>query len=432
MISKLLVIPFFALLLSIALGPLLCHKFWEKFYPFIVLIFSSIVAGFYFLHHDTASVILSIVEFVQFILLIFALYAVTSGIFIDVNIRATTRNNILFLILGAVLANLIGTTGASMLLIRPFLQMNEKKLKPYHIIFFIFIVSNIGGALTPIGDPPLFIGFLKGVPFFWTLQHNLLPWALAIALLCCIFYFFDKKNQSKSVTQEDKSSVRVQGKKNIFFIIAIILAVFVNPIIFPNLPIIHFHGHEISFVREILFLIIAIVAFVSTDKSILHKNDFSWEPIKELAILFFGIFVTMTPVLTLLTQTMQNIDSNLISSSSLFWGTGLLSSFLDNAPTYLNFLTISMSCLKLNVANVSDVMAFANGEFLNSIAHLQAISVGAVFFGAMTYIGNGPNLMVKSIAEKKIKMPTFFEYMVGYSLKILLPILVVCWFIFFK
>ena len=430
--SQMIILPFFFLLLTIALGPLLFEKFWSKHYPMIIAAFSSIVIFFYFFQLKNFNpIILSVVEFIQFISLILALYTVTSGIFIDINLQATPKNNILFLILGAIISNFIGTTGASMLLIRPFLKMNEKKLRVYHVIFFIFIISNIGGALTPIGDPPLFIGFLKGIPFFWTLIHNFIPWALTVTLLCCVFYFYDFKNQEGIDIDRDKSKpiLKLHGEKNIFFVISIILSVFVNPIVFHSLPNINFHGHEISFIREILFFLITILAYVSTDKNILKKNNFTWEPIKELAILFLGIFITMTPVLTLLTEKIQGIDPENITTSSLFWGTGCLSSFLDNAPTYLNLLTISMASQKLDVANVQDVISYANGNFFNSINNLKAISIGAVFFGAMTYIGNGPNLMVKAIAEKKIRMPTFFKYMTSYSLRILLPILFFCWLI---
>jgi Na+/H+ antiporter NhaD/arsenite permease-like protein len=357
---------------------------------------------------------------------------VTSGIFININLKPTPKNNILFLIFGAIISNFIGTTGASMLLIRPFLKMNEKKLKAYHVVFFIFIISNIGGALTPIGDPPLFIGFLKGIPFFWTLIHNFFPWLFALTLLCCAFYYYDSKNQGDIDFQkhEDRSIIELQGHRNIFFVLAIILSVFINPIVFPNLPTISYHGHEISFIREVLFLLITVIAYFFANKKVLEKNNFTWEPIKELSILFLGIFITMTPVLSLLTTKIQGVDPAEITTSSLFWGTGIMSSFLDNAPTYLNFLTISMSSLLLDVGNVQDVITYASGNVSNSINELRAISIGAVFFGAMTYIGNGPNLMVKAIAEKKVKMPTFFEYITKFSFKVLLPIVFICWLIF--
>lgn len=432
-LSQLIAFPFFFLLLSIALGPLLFEKFWNKYYPIFIAILSSLVILFYIFHQKSISpIILSSVEFFQFISLILALYVVTSGIFIDINLDPTPKNNILFLIFGAIISNFIGTTGASMLLIRPFLKMNEEKLRVYHVIFFIFIISNVGGALTPIGDPPLFIGFLKGIPFFWTVVHNFMPWGVVLALLCGAFYLFDSKNTAPIQKHSDPSKpvIKLHGGKNVIFIVMIILGVFINPIVFPTLPVFVYHGHEISYIREIIFLVVTILAFFLTDKNILHKNNFNWEPIKELAILFFGIFITMTPVLSILGQKIQNIDTNLLSPASLYWATGTLSSFLDNAPTYLNFLTISMSSLHLDVSNVHDVIAYARGDFPNSINNLKAISIGSVFFGAMTYIGNGPNLMVKAIAEKKIKMPTFFKYITNYSFRILLPILFICWILF--
>lgn len=432
MLSNFIALPFCLLILLISLGPVIFKDKWNKYLIISVTTLSLIVVTYYTYHlKDHVSMILAGIEYVQFVSLIAALYVISSGIHIDINIKPTPGANTLFLFLGSVIANIIGTTGASILLIRPYLKMNKNHLKCYHVIFFIFVVSNVGGGLTPIGDPPLFIGFLKGIPFLWTVIHNFIPWSVALVLLLGIFYYKDAhNNRVEEVVYSSKRAVIISGSKNFIWISLVICAVFINPIIFPNLPTIEFHGHSFSYLRECVLMLITVIAYLSRDKAVYKKNNFSWEPMSEIAVLFIGIFITMTPMLEIIQKYVKCIDHNLITTSSLFWTTGFLSSVLDNCPTYVNFLTLSMAINDLDVGVCNDVVNFANGMYPNSIANLRAISVASVFFGAMTYIGNGPNFMIKAISEKYgIRLPSFFEYILYYSIPFLLPILGIIWYI---
>jgi len=432
------VVPFVVLLLMIATGPLFYEHFWHKNYPLVAVVLAALVVGYYlFGLHNSHSPIHALAEYVQFIALLSGLYIASGGIMIIVDKKAAPGTNVILLAVGAVIANIIGTTGASMLLIRPFIRLNKNRIKAYHIIFFIFLVSNIGGCLTPIGDPPLFLGFLKGIPFFWTLSNNLLPWAFAVVILLILFYFFDKRNKSDYSFGEEQAEptnkVAVRGTRNFAWLAVVVGAVFLDPNVFPWVPGIEYDGVKFSFIREIIMLSCAYLSFKFADKQALNGNDFSFEPIREVAFIFIGIFGTMMPALELVSNFAQSPDgAALISHNTLYWGTGLLSGFLDNAPTYINFLTAAMASKGASITALTDVMDYAAGGFPNSILNLKAISVAAVFFGAMTYIGNGPNFMVKSIAEQVgIKMPSFFGYIIRFSIPILLPILFIVWLVFF-
>lgn len=432
-----LVIPFVALLLMIATGPLFYEHFWHKNYPILSVILAVLVVVYYlFILENTHSPVHATAEYVQFISLLASLYIASGGIWINVDKKNTPMVNVLLLLAGGVFANLIGTTGASMLLIRPFIRLNRARIKPYHIIFFIFIVSNVGGSLTPIGDPPLFLGFLKGVPFFWTLTHNFLPWVFGISLLLIVFYFFDRKNYnefSNKIDEPETNKVTISGTKNFFWLGLVIIAVFIDPNIFDWVPGIPYEGQQISFIREFIMLTVAYLSYKTASKNALEKNEFSFEPIREVAFIFIGIFGTMMPALELVGNFAQSdTGRELITHNTLYWGTGALSGFLDNAPTYLNFLAAAMASQGASINQLAEVRAFAAGEYQDSILLLKAISIAAVFFGAMTYIGNGPNFMVKSISEQVgINMPSFFGYIIRYSLIILLPILLLTWLIFF-
>jgi Na+/H+ antiporter NhaD/arsenite permease-like protein len=314
----------------------------------------------------------------------------------------------MFLLVGAVIANFIGTTGASMLLIRPLLQTNRERKHIAHIpIFFILLVSNVGGSLTPLGDPPLFMGYLKGVPFFWTLR--LFPiWLLMVCSIAVIFYVFDRKayaQETKASLAEDKSRIEplsIVGKRNFFWLGLVLASVFFP---FPY--------------REAGFLTAVILSLVTTPKAAHKANEFTFNPIVEVAVLFAGIFVVMVPALLILKE--HGSSLGITKPWQFFWLTGLLSSFLDNAPTYLTFFSLGQG---LNLP----------GEGVLGIPHLflEAVSVGAVFMGANSYIGNGPNFMVKAIAEEyKIKMPSFFGYM-GYSFAVMIPLYIIVTLIFFK
>ena len=425
--SPLAIIPFIALLSMIATGPLLYAHFWHRFYRYISVGLGATVVIYYAILGDMVPPICSMVEYIQFILLIGALYMVAGNVLIKLGCTPKPVNNIAILWSGAVLANLIGTTGASMLLIRPYMQLNRKRLQPYHIVFFIFIVSNVGGALTPMADPPLFLGFLKGIPFFWTLKNNLLPWLLALTLLSMLFYWFDEKNKKKKIKPSNKQpSIHIAGKRYGVLFLLIVAILFLDPNQIMWLPSIPFHGHKLSFVRELILLLIIIAVYIKRDKKILAANKFSFEPLSEVVFVFMGIFATMTPAITLIGKLAEE-KSAWINPSTLYWGTGILSSFLDNAPTFLNFLAAGMSAKGLSIAQIAEVVAYSQ----NYINPLRATSIAAVFFGAMTYIGNGPNFMVRAIAEEQgVKMPSFFGYMARFSLLYLLPIVSIVWLVF--
>lgn len=432
------VIPFVLLLSMIATGPLFYEHFWHKNYPIIAVSLATIVVLYYlFALRNAHAPVHALAEYIQFIALLASLYIASGGIMINVDKKATPMANVLLLVVGAVIANLIGTTGASMLLIRPFIRLNKSRIRPYHIIFFIFMVSNIGGALTPIGDPPLFLGFLKGVPFMWTLTHNVLPWALALIILSAIFYVFDKRNKDEDLFDDEvayTNKTSIIGSKNFFWLAVIIASVFLDPNVIDGVPAIVYDGQKFSFLREIIMLSVGFLSYKLADKKAIQGNEFNFEPIREVAFIFVGIFGTMMPALALVSEFAQSeAGASLIGPNSLYWGTGVLSGFLDNAPTYLNFLAAALASQGGDINAIANVQDYAGGGvYENSVVNLTAIAVGAVFFGAMTYIGNGPNFMVKSIAEQTgIHMPSFFGYILRYSIPILLPIFIVVWLVFF-
>lgn len=432
-----LAIPFIILLVMVATGPLLYAAFWHKHYGKIAILLASLVMGYYVLIlHNYTSPVAMLVEYIQFIALISALYTAAGGILIQINRAATPTMNVALLVIGALVANIIGTTGASMLLIRPYIRLNQGRIRPYHIIFFIFIVCNVGGALTPIGDPPLFLGFLKGIPFFWTLQHNLFPWLLAMLLLCLTFFWIDfrhtKEHPLHQLPEVPGAKLSIIGKRNFIWLSLMILAVFIDPNLLTGVPVIRYHGHDFSFIREILLMGLTYLSYRYAHPIALQSNHFSWAPLQEVGMLFIGIFGTMMPALSMISSWAQSASSNLITPNTLYWGTGMLSSVLDNAPTYLNFLAASMASQGADILQTADVQQYALGGFASSILRLKAISVAAVFFGAMTYIGNGPNFMVKSIAEQlEIRMPTFVKYIFYFAIPWLLPVLILVWLLCF-
>ncbi len=421
MITELLwVLPFIFLLASIAILPLAQKHWWEKNFLWVSFgLGFIIVCRYLFQLHDAHSLLHTGFEYLSFICLIGSLFVVAGGIHIQVKGEATPGVNVVFLLIGAVTANLIGTTGASMILIRPWLRMNKYRLTAFHVVFFIFIISNIGGALTPIGDPPLFLGYLKGVPFFWVLKNIWPIWLIAIGLLLAIFFVLDSLNfgrAPKAIRQKETAHEewKFQGGHNLFFLAMILGSVFIS--------------HP-PFLREAIMILAAILSLRTTPKSIHESNDFSFAPIKEVAILFVGIFVTMIPALQWLEKYASQIGIS--SVGQFYWGSGMLSSVLDNAPTYLNFLSAALGLFSAGseVSGSKAVEALLNTHPL----HVMAISVGAVFFGAMTYIGNGPNFLVKSIADQShAKTPHFFEYVYKYSLPVLIPIFTLIWFLYFR
>jgi Na+/H+ antiporter NhaD/arsenite permease-like protein len=414
-INPLFLLPFVLLLAAMAFLPVAAPKWWAKHYPKIALGLGAVTVCLYlFILGDVKSLGHTAHEYASFIALVGSLFVVSGGIHISVKGEATPRANVIFLLIGAVVANVLGTTGAAMLLIRPWLRLNRCRVAAHHIVFFIFIVANAGGCLTPIGDPPLFLGFLQGVPFWWVAQNCWPMWLLGVGLLLAIFYLLDVKNFRRAAREPGgrenaNETWKFAGWLNLFFLAVILGAVFVaRPL----------------FLREGLMLAAAAGSYFSTKKSIHAANGFNFHPINEVMILFAGIFATMMPALAWLNQNAHSLLGENPSPGIFFWGTGLLSSALDNAPTYLGFL----SALR-GATGAADIPAVLAGH----APHLLAISVGAVFFGAATYIGNGPNFMVKTIAEQNgVRMPSFLAFVVRFSLPALLPVLAALWLVFFR
>lgn len=414
-INPLLIIPFAVLLGSMALAPVFAPHWWEKHYPKVALGLGALMAGIYvFGRNDVASLLHAGHEYVSFVALVGSLYVVSGGIHIGVKGESTPLKNVVFLLIGAVIANVLGTTGAAMLLIRPWIRMNQYRISAYHIVFFIFIVANVGGSLTPIGDPPLFLGYLQGVPFWWVAEHLWPMWGVGVAALLVIFYALDTLNfrrAPKTVREKESADERwsVQGLPNLFFLAVILGAVFISA------PL---------FLREGLMVAAAVGSYFTTQKSVHEANGFNFHPVQEVAILFAGIFSTMIPALAWLDHNATSLLGTNPTPGIFYFGTGTLSAVLDNAPTYLGFL----SALR-GVTGVADIFALLSSHG----PHIVAISVGAVFFGAATYIGNGPNFMVKAIAENRgIKMPSFVGFVVRFSLPFLLPVLLLVWALFFR
>ena len=419
-----MVLPFAILLLMIATGPLFYHHFWERNYPKVALFLGSITVVYYLVFlNDTYSLIHTLAEYISFIALLASLFVASGGILIKVDKKSTPMLNVAILLFGAVISNIIGTTGASMLLIRPYIKVNKNRIKPYHIIFFIFSVSNIGGALDPIGDPPLFLGFLRGIGFFWFFEHIILVWIPTLIALMAIFYFIDSRNKVED-NESYSGKIEFKGGKNIIYLAIILLSVFIDPGIIswvPSLAPLPFG------LREIIMFTVTYLSFKTADKKILQSNEFDFEPIKEVAYLFIGIFATMIPALQLIAHESKMYGQQL-NPGVFYWATGILSAILDNAPTFLNFLSAALGKYGMDVNVKQQVFDFS----LTYPIYVQAISIAAVFFGAMTYIGNGPNFMVKSICERAgIKMPSFFGYLMKYSIPILLPIFFIIWLLVF-
>ena len=420
------VLPFLLLLAAIASGPLLLPRAWARHYPKISFCLAAVTLAYYLFGLQAISRVEHVAhEYISFIVLIGALFVVSGGIHINVKGEAQPHVNVIYLLIGALAANVLGTTGASMLLIRPWIRMNRHRAAAHHIVFFIFIVSNVGGCLTPVGDPPLFLGYLKGIPFWWVAEHCWPMWAIAVAFLLLLFYAIDSANYRRSpekfrerlaATHEEW---RFEGSENIFFLLVILGAVFVKQ------PVL---------LREGLMLAAAAGSWSATKKSIHAANHFTFHPIAEVAILFFGIFATMMPALDLVQANAHRLGQP--SPGSFFWGCGLLSSALDNAPTYLTFLSATLGLLAPAQNGLGPGgelgLAFLPGD-PELTKFLVAISIGAVFFGANTYIGNAPNFMVKSIADQqKVPTPGFIGFSLKYALPCMAPLLVLIWLLFFR
>jgi Na+/H+ antiporter NhaD/arsenite permease-like protein len=435
-------IPFAGMLLSIALLPLLALRIWHHHYGKIAVGWSALtLLPLAALHGGHAALDLAahtlLLEFLPFIIFIGTLYVVAGGIYVRGNLHGSPGLNTGILAIGAVAASLMGTTGAAMLLIRPLIRANDNRHYRVHtIVFFVFIVANIGGSLTPLGDPPLFLGFLKGVSFFWTLEHMLLPMLFAVAILLLLFFAIDtwlyRKDLARGLKRDPTpdSALRIEGGVNFLLLALVVGAVLMSGLAKTGIEV-DVLGQKLvleGLMRDAAFLVIAAVSMAVTRKATRKANHFGWAPIEEVAKLFLGIFLTMAPVLLMLKSGLDGAFAPLVRlvtddagqpvNAMYFWLAGALSSFLDNAPTYLVFFNLAGGDPQ---------------ELMTTLAPtLLAISAGAVFMGANTYIGNAPNFMVKAIAEERgIRMPGFFGYML-WSGAILLPIFVAMTFVFFR
>jgi len=409
-------LPFGLLLVLIAALPLAAPRFWHpNRNKLLVSALVSLPVLAFLIGHHPAELGQTLANYSSFIILLGALFVISGGILVTGDLRATPLANTFYLLFGAVLANFIGTTGASMVLIRPLLQTVRERKFTFHIpVFFIFIVSNIGGCLTPLGDPPLFLGYLKGVPFAWTL--SLLPeWLFCLILLLGVFFVWDSvcfRRERREDILRDRTEIAalgIAGKWNLLFLLGVVLAVFFQvPAPF----------------REMAMLAMALLSLRFTPKDLRARNQFTFYPIAEVAILFAGIFITMEPLLLWLS--LHGPSLGITKPYQFFWATGLLSSFLDNAPTYLTFFSLAESVTRSAVASSLPAIAGVRVDLL------RAISCGAVFMGANTYIGNGPNFMVKSIAEEQgVRVPHFLGYMM-YSGMILIPVFLLVTLVFFR
>lgn len=431
-IPLVLVVPFVLLLASIAVCPLVHARWWHRHYPDVALFLGGLVGAYYLVAfraaHGPETTLHTAIEYTAFIALIGGLYVASGGVLVKLEKPVSPAANTLFLLLGAVLANVVGTTGASMLLIRPFMRANEGRLRPLHVVFFIFIVSNCGGLLTPIGDPPLYLGFVKGVPFFWTARWLGPSWLLTVGALLVMFFAYDSL-AARQLTRESGERGPASGMLprakivsrplTLVLLAAIVGAVFIDPLLG---RVVNLHHVPVGAIVQI---ILAVAAFWTSRKDIREANDFSFEPVKEVGLLFAGIFLTMMPALGYLAANGSRLGVE--SPTSFYFATGTLSAVLDNAPTYLNFLQVALAPAEVGREAIHAIIATSEGRLT-----LEAVSTGAVFFGAMTYIGNGPNFMVRAIAERaEVKMPSFFAY-AGLACIILLPVLVLHWLVIIR
>jgi Na+/H+ antiporter NhaD/arsenite permease-like protein len=442
-------LPFAGILLSIALCPLLIPHFWHNHFGKISALWSLLFAiPFLFFYHQVAVyhiLHIYLIDYIPFIILLWGLFTVAGGIVVRGSLKGTPTLNTVMLLIGTILASCVGTTGAAMVMIRPVLRANKARLRKTHVVcFFIFLVANVGGSLTPLGDPPLFLGFLHNVPFFWVttsiLPHMLVTSGILLVLFFMLdtFYYRKEKGHVENGPEEEKIPFKIEGVINFAFLMGVIGFVLMSGYWKPgHFNVLGVHLEYQSVLRDLGIVTMGALSLVFTTRALREANDFSWFPIMEVAKLFAGIFMTIIPALAILKAGNKGALSGLVSavqeSYHYFWVTGALSSFLDNAPTYLTFFNLALGKLGIVESAVPAALATksatANPEF---ILYLKAISAGAVFMGANTYIGNAPNFMVKSIAEEAgINMPSFFGYMIKYSIPVLIPVFILVTFIFF-
>lgn len=442
-------LPFAGMLLSIAIFPLLAPAFWHHHFKKVAVSWALIFFAPFFVEYGQLAVVqlleVLLVDYVPFLILLWGLYTVSGGIMLRASLVATPALNAAFLAAGLVLASLMGTTGASMLLIRPLLRANAWRRHKAHVfVFFIFLVANLGGLLTPLGDPPLFLGFIHGVPFFWTLR--LFPEYLFVsAIVLAIFVVIDAWLIRKEIElrpshdlPHKRRSFHIDGKHNFLLLLGILGAVLLSGVWHtPGFTRLGVPFEYRNIVRDLLIVAIGLVSIASTPRQVREDNGFTWDAITEVGYLFFGIFVTIIPVLMILRAGPDGAMAALVTGVrhpwQYFWASGALSSFLDNAPTYLTFMTMAMGQLGIEPSQVTAALTGgttipAAGQFAVS---LKAISAGTVLMGANTYIGNAPNFMVLSIARGHgVKMPSFFGYMLWSGLVLLPAFALVTWVFF--
>jgi Na+/H+ antiporter NhaD/arsenite permease-like protein len=436
-------IPFAGILLSIALFPLFLPDFWHHHFGKISGFWAATLGVPFLIVFKGAALyeILHIIlaDYVPFIILLWSLYTVSGGILLRGRLRGTPLVNVTILIIGTLLASWMGTTGAAMLLIRPFLRANNyRKNRTFMVVFFIFLVANVGGSLTPLGDPPLFLGYLHGVSFFWTFK--ILPHMLTVVIILLVIYFildtyhYRKEGISAPEEEDVKEPLRLEGVYNFLFLAGIVGSVLMSGIVdWGEVNTLGVHRTVQDWIRDGLLILMGIGSLVTTPIQLRDDNDFTWFPIIEVAYLFVGIFITMIPCLLILKAGSHGALAFLTSSVTrpvhYFWVTGALSGFLDNAPTYLTFFNSALGAFYAGMSEAQAVPLLMTGNAI----YLKAISSGAVFFGACSYIGNAPNFMVRSISEEAgTPMPSFFGYVLKYALVFLVPTFIIVTFIFFR
>jgi len=434
------VLPFLGILLSIAIFPLVAADFWHHHFPKVSALWALVFAiPFLLVYGDLALyeiLHIFLADYFPFIILLWALFTVAGGVHVKGTLSGKPAGNLMLLLVGTLIASWIGTTGAAMVMIRPLLRANAHRRHKVHIVcFFIFLVANIGGSLTPLGDPPLFLGFLHHVPFFWT--FHLLPHMGFVSLvLLAVFFALDSYYHRKEGPRseiEEKTPIRIEGAINILFLLGIIGGVLMSGTWRPGeFAIWRVHVGIQNLVRDGWLVLMGMTSLAMTPRRLREANEFSWFPIQEVAYLFAGIFMTMIPALAILRAGEHGAAAFLIHAVKephhYFWVTGILSSFLDNAPTYLTFLNTALGQFFAGLPEPQGVAGLIGERKV----FLEAIAAGAVFMGANSYIGNAPNFMVRSIAEEAgIPMPSFFGYMLRYSIPFLVPIFIVVTLIFF-
>jgi Na+/H+ antiporter NhaD/arsenite permease-like protein len=445
-------LPFVGILLSIALFPLLAPHFWHRHFPKVSAFWALVFAVPFVLvfGNRAAQEILHIyvIDYIPFIILLWALFTVAGGIYVGGTLRGTPAVNTVLLAVGTLLASWIGTTGASMVMIRPVLRANAWRKHKVHVIcFFIFLVANLGGSLTPLGDPPLFLGFLHGVPFFWVTLAILPHMLVVTALVLATFWLMDSRLFRKETgpppekPEGGDEKLRIEGAHNLLLLLAVMGAVLFSGTY--KLGEIRLTSHVSvaieNLLRDAALILVGLISLRTTSKATRERNGFSWGPIQEVAYLFAGIFMTIVPALKILLAGEHGALAGLIRAVHepvhYFWASGSLSSFLDNAPTYLTFFNTALGSLGTTESAVPGMLGHLGAELRNPqfIEILKAVSAGSVFMGANTYIGNAPNFMVKSIAEEAgVPMPSFFGYMFRYSIPILIPAFIVVSLLFFR